>query len=156
MKILLTGAAGFIGLHIASALGDAGHDVVGVDALLPQAHGESVTGPDGLVVADIRTADLDVLLKGVDVVCHQAAVVGNGVDAQDFPDYASHNDYGTAVFLAAMARAGVGNVVLASSMVVYGDGGYRCEEHGIVAPAVRVAADLDQGSFDPRCPQCWS
>ena len=154
MKVLLTGAAGFIGLHIAAALGEAGHDVVGVDALLPQAHGESVTGPDGLVVADIRTADLDSLLKGVDVVCHQAAVVGNGVDAQDFPDYAAHNDYGTAVLLAAMARVGVRNLVLASSMVVYGDGRYRCEQHGIVPPAVREAADLDQGSFDPHCPQC--
>jgi len=154
MKVCLTGAAGFIGLHIAAALGEAGHDVVGVDALLPQAHGALASVPDGLVVADIRTADLDGLLKGIDVVCHQAAVVGNGVDAQDFPDYAAHNDYGTAVLLAAMARTGVRNLVLASSMVVYGDGRYRCEEHGVVAPAVREPADLDAGSFDPRCSQC--
>lgn len=154
MKVLLTGAAGFIGLHIAAALDKAGHDVVGVDALLPQAHGESAPVPDGLVVADIRTADLGELLTGIDVVCHQAAVVGNGVDAQDFPDYAAHNDYGTAVLLAAMSRAGVGNLVLASSMVVYGDGRYRCEEHGVVAPAVRERADLDAGAFDPRCPGC--
>jgi len=154
VKVLLTGAAGFIGLHIAAALGEAGHEVVGVDALLPQAHGDTATKPDGLVVGDIRTADLDGLLRGVDVVCHQAAVVGNGVDAQDFPDYAAHNDYGTAVLLAAMARGGVRNLVLASSMVVYGDGRYRCEEHGVVAPAVREIADLDAGAFDPRCPRC--
>lgn len=154
MKILLTGAAGFIGLHIAAALTDSGHDVLGVDALLPQAHGESAVKPSGLVVDDIRTADLDGLLKGVDGVCHQAAVVGNGVDAQDFPDYATHNDYGTAVLLAAMARAGVKKLVLASSMVVYGDGRYLCEEHGTVAPATRETADLDAGSFEPRCPQC--
>ncbi|MEO6470665.1 MAG: NAD(P)-dependent oxidoreductase, partial [Aeromicrobium sp.] len=121
MKICLTGAAGFIGLHIGAALTAAGHEVVGVDALLPQVHGELSQTPEGLVVADIRTTDLDSLLKGVDVVCHQAAVVGNGVDAQDFPDYAAHNDFGTAVLLAAMARAGVDDLVLASSMVVYGD-----------------------------------
>lgn len=156
MKVLLTGAAGFIGLHIAAALGESGHDVVGVDALLRQAHGASAPVPHGLVVADIRTADLDRLLDGIDVVCHQAAVVGNGVDAQDFPDYAAHNDYGTAVLLAAMARGGVRNLVLASSMVVYGDGRYRCDEHGIVAPAVRERGDLDAGSFDPRCPTCRS
>ena len=154
MKILLTGAAGFIGLHIASALAGSGHEVVGVDALLAQAHGEAAPVPDGLVVADIRTADLDELLKGIDVVCHQAAVVGNGVDAQDFPDYAAHNDYGTAVLLAAMARSGVKDLVLASSMVVYGDGRYHCAEHGIVAPAVRERADLDAGIFDPRCAAC--
>ncbi|MBC7593935.1 MAG: NAD-dependent epimerase/dehydratase family protein [Kineosporiaceae bacterium] len=154
MKVLLTGAAGFIGLHIASALAESGHEVVGVDALLVQAHGENAPVPDGLAVADIRTADLDRLLKGIDVVCHQAAVVGNGVDAQDFPDYATHNDYGTAVLLAAMARSGVKNLVLASSMVVYGDGRYRCAEHGIVAPAVRKRTDLDAGLFDPRCSVC--
>lgn len=153
-RVLLTGAAGFIGLHIAAALGEAGHEVVGVDALLPQAHGDGAVAPDGLVVADIRMADLDTLLDGIDVVCHQAAVVGNGVDAQDFPGYAAHNDYGTAVLLAAMARAGVLNIVLASSMVVYGDGRFRCAEHGVVAPAVRVAADLDAGHFDPLCSIC--
>ncbi len=156
MKILLTGAAGFIGLHIASQLAEAGHEVVGVDALLAQAHGPGAVAPEGLIVEDIRTADLDSLLMGVDVVCHQAAVVGNGVDAQDFPDYAAHNDYGTAVLLAAMARAGVRNLVLASSMVVYGDGQFRCAEHGPVAPSVRVAEDLDAGRFDPRCSVCGS
>lgn len=154
MKILLTGAAGFIGLHIASALAEAGHEVVGIDALLPQAHGPSAVGPEGLIVADIRTADLDALLDGIEVVCHQAAVVGNGVDAQDFPDYAAHNDHGTAVLLAAMARAGVGNLVLASSMVVYGGGQFGCAQHGTVAPAARLAEDLDAGRFDPRCPVC--
>ncbi len=156
MKILLTGAAGFIGLHIASGLVEAGHEVVGVDALLRQAHGAAAIGPDWLIVEDIRTADLDSLLKGVDVVCHQAAVVGNGVDAQDFPDYAAHNDYGTAVLLAAMARAGIDDLVLASSMVVYGDGRFRCAEHGTAVPSPRAVADLDDGRFDPRCPVCGS
>ena len=52
-------------------------------------------------------------------------MVGNGVDAQDLPGYAGHNDVGTAALLAAMARAGVDRLVLASSMVVYGDGPLR-------------------------------
>ena len=53
-------------------------------------------------------------------------MVGNGVDAQDLPGYASHNDLGTARLLAAMARTGIDRLVLASSMVVYGDGLYDC------------------------------
>jgi dTDP-L-rhamnose 4-epimerase len=44
--------------------------------------------------------------------------------------------------------------VLASSMVVYGEGLFRCAMHGIVRPAPRRAWDLDAGRFEPRCPQC--
>ena len=54
-------------------------------------------------------------------------------------DYAGCNDLGTAVLLAAMARAGVGRLVLASSMVVYGEGRYACAEHGAVAPGAAPA-----------------
>lgn len=155
MKVLLTGAAGFIGQHVAETVKAAGHDVVGLDALLPQAHGADATLPPGIVRGDVREpAHLDPLLRGVDVVSHQAAMVGNGVDAQDLPDYATHNDYGTAVLLAAMARAGVDKLVLASSMVVYGDGRYMCPQDGDVPPAPRREDDLSQGRYDPRCPVC--
>ena len=153
MRVLLTGAAGFIGSRIALQARDAGHEVVGLDAMLPQAHGDS-TPPDGVHVRDLRHDAVDDLLEGIDVVCHQAAMVGNGVDAQDLPDYADHNDHGQARLLAAMARVGVRDLVVASSMVVYGDGRYTCPEHGDVPPATRRVEDLDAGHFDPRCPHC--
>ena len=155
MRVLLTGAAGFIGQHIGAAVAAAGHDVIGLDMLLPQAHGPAAELPPRVVRADVRVpAELDPLLADVDVVCHQAAMVGNGVDAQDIPAYAAHNDYGTAILLAAMARAKVTNLVLASSMVVYGDGRYTCPVDGDVPPAVRREDDLQGGRFDPRCPHC--
>jgi dTDP-L-rhamnose 4-epimerase len=155
VRVLLTGAAGFVGGPVAAALGEAGHEVVGVDALIPQAHPIDAEPPAGVRRLDLRdAAELDALLVGVEVVCHQAAMVGNGVDVADFPEYASHNDLGTATLLAAMARAGVDRLVLASSMVVYGDGRYRCPDHGVVAPAPRRVADLDAGVFDHRCPWC--
>ncbi len=101
----------------------------------------------------MRDADaLAPLLDGIDVVCHQAAVVGAGVNAADAPSYASHNDYGTAVLLAQMFAAGMQRLVLASSMVVYGQGGYECPEHGVVDPLPRARADLDAGVFEHRCP----
>lgn len=154
MRVLLTGAAGFIGSHVAAALGAAGHEAVGLDALLPEAHGDG-SAPAGVRVGDVRDSSLlDALLTDVDAVCHQAAMVGNGVDAQDLPAYAAHNDLGTAELLAAMARCGVDKLVLASSMVVYGDGQYECPRDGAVAPAVRDAADLAAGQFDPRCSVC--
>jgi dTDP-L-rhamnose 4-epimerase len=86
------------------------------------------------------------------VVCHQAAVVGAGVDAADAPNYGSHNDFGTTVLLAEMFAAGCRRLVLASSMVVYGQGAYDCPEHGAVDPLPRTRADLDAGAFDHRCP----
>ena len=88
------------------------------------------------------------------MVCHQAAVVGAGVNAADAPSYGSHNDFGTAVLLAEMFAAGCRRLVLASSMVVYGQGRYDCAEHGPVDPLPRTRADLDAGVFEHRCPLC--
>ena len=144
MKILLTGAAGFIGSRIAPLARERGHDVVALDAFLAE----------GVHTLDLRSDRLDDVLADVDAVCHQAAMVGNGVDAQDLPGYAGHNDLGTAELLAAMARIGVTDLVLASSMVVYGDGRFDCPEHGDVPPAPRREEDLAAGRFDPRCPHC--
>ncbi len=156
MRILITGGAGFIGSHIADHLAADGHQLVLLDALLPQAHGSAPEeGPHELVVGDVRDADvLARLLPGVDAVCHQAAMVGHGVDPSDAPEYASHNDLGTAVLLAAMYAAGTRRLVLAGSMVVYGEGRYDCAEHGTVRPGPRRLTDIDAGRFEPPCPVC--
>lgn len=153
MRVLLTGAAGFIGTRIWAALRAAGHEVIAVDIMLSAAHGPGAEPPPECHVVDIRDGSaLAPLLSGVDVVCHQAAVVGAGVDAADAPSYAGHNDYGTAVLLAEMFAAGCTRLVLASSMVVYGQGGYACPAHGPVDPAPRTRGDLDAGVFEHRCP----
>jgi dTDP-L-rhamnose 4-epimerase len=153
MRVLLTGAAGFIGARVAAVLADADHEVVAVDAMLPAAHGADAELPTGVRRVDIRDATaLAPLLNGVDVVCHQAAVVGAGVDAADAPSYGSHNDYATSVLLAEMFAAGCQRLVLASSMVVYGQGSYECPVHGVIEPLPRSRADLDAGVFEHRCP----
>jgi dTDP-L-rhamnose 4-epimerase len=155
MRVLVTGAAGFIGSHIAAALEAAGHDVRGLDSLSPAVHGGSARVPDGLVVADVRDpAAVDEALTGVDAVCHQAAMVGLGVDLSDLPVYADVNVTGTAVLLEAMGRHGIARLVFASSMVVYGEGAYECAAHGLVRPAPRDRSDLSAGRFEPRCPRC--
>jgi dTDP-L-rhamnose 4-epimerase len=160
MRVLVTGGAGFIGSHVVEALGSAGHECRVLDALLPCAHSGGTApfsadpGADFLH-GDVRDAQLvQTALRGVGAVCHLAAMVGLGVDFNDAPQYAGCNDLGTAVLLAGMARAGVSRLVLASSMVVYGEGAYSCAGHGPAAAAPRQAADLDAGRFEPRCERC--
>jgi dTDP-L-rhamnose 4-epimerase len=160
VHILITGGAGFIGSHVVATCRAAGHEVRVLDALLPAVHPHYPDGVPGLagvdlVVGDVRDpGTVDRALDGIDAVCHQAAMVGLGVDVQDMPAYAGINDLGTAVLLAAMARAEIGRLVLASSMVVYGEGRYECPEHGVVPAAPRRRADLDAGRFEPPCPLC--
>ena len=157
--ILVTGGAGFIGSHVVDALVDAGHDVRSLDTLLAAAHRER---PDYLnpaaeyVEGDIR--DPETVTRAVDgatAVCHQAAMVGLGTDIGDIADYVAHNDLGTAILLRALAaRAFAGPLVLASSMVIYGEGRYACPEHGVVRAPPRRPEDLDAGRFEPPCPAC--
>jgi dTDP-L-rhamnose 4-epimerase len=156
MRVLLTGGAGFIGRHVLNGLLARGHDVRVLDSLRPDVHaGAPPMLPAELVIADVRDADaVQKALDGVDGVCHLAAKVGLGVDVQDLPDYADSNDHGTSVLLAAMARAGVGRLALASSMAAYGEGLGLCAEHGAVRPKSRLEADLAAGHFEPLCPRC--
>ncbi|RJO70162.1 NAD-dependent epimerase/dehydratase family protein [Nocardia panacis] len=153
MRVLLTGAAGFIGSSVHRALSAAGHEVTALDAMLPTAHGPDAEPPIGVLRRDIRdAAAIEPLLDGIDVVCHQAAVVGAGVSVGDAPAYAGHNDLGTAVLLAAMDRAGCRRLVLASSMVVYGEGRYIDVGGAAVEVGIRRATDLAAGNFEHRSP----
>ncbi len=161
MRVVLTGGAGFIGRHTQRTLLDAGHEVLVLDSLRPDVHGQHVDRDSlveeraSLVVADVRDADaVRETLKGAEVVCHLAAKVGLGVDVRDLPDYADSNVTGTAVLLAAMAEVGVRRLVLAASMVAYGEGLGSCAVHGRVRPGPRRADDLTAGRFEPPCPYC--
>jgi dTDP-L-rhamnose 4-epimerase len=156
MRVLVTGGAGFIGSHIIPALAARGHEPVVFDALLPAAHPEAPPLPDAEVIhGDVRDRQaVERALHGVTAVCHQAAMVGLGKDFADAPAYVGCNDLGTAVLLAAMAERRVRDLVLAGSMVVYGEGRYDCPVHGEVRPGPRAPEDLDAGRFEPGCPRC--
>jgi dTDP-L-rhamnose 4-epimerase len=158
-RILVTGGAGFVGSHVVDRLVAAGRRVRVIDLLHDLAHGDrpGYLNPDAEYVwGDVRDTGLvGRALAGVDAVSHQAAMVGLGADFADVGEYVSHNSLGTAALLRAMHDARFdGRLMLASSMVVYGEGGYRCPIHGAVSPGPRPLDRLGAGMFEPTCPRC--
>ncbi len=130
MRALVTGVAGFIGSQLAEALCAEGHEVVGVDAFttyydLAQKEANAAAAAEAgadVVRADLRHADLRVLLQGVDTVFHQAAQPGVRASWDErFADYATHNVLGTQRLLEAARHTDVERFVFASSSSIYGN-----------------------------------
>ncbi|MGZ4676973.1 MAG: NAD-dependent epimerase/dehydratase family protein [Acidimicrobiia bacterium] len=130
-RMLVTGAAGFVGSHLVDALLERGDAVVGIDSFTPYYDPEtkrrnldaaSATSAFSLVEADLREADLMGVLDGVDTIFHQAAQPGVRLSwSSGFSEYASHNVLATQRLLEAARDAGVRRVVYASSSSVYGN-----------------------------------
>jgi dTDP-L-rhamnose 4-epimerase len=132
-RILVTGGAGFIGGHLVEALLAEGHNVRVLDSLDPQTHGPDPDRP-GFLGNDVdfrigSVVDPEAVrsaLDGIDVVLHEAAVVGVGQSMYDITRYCEVNTLGAAVLLEGILehRDTVRKMVVASSMSVYGEGCY--------------------------------
>jgi dTDP-L-rhamnose 4-epimerase len=159
--VLVTGGAGFIGSHLVDALLTRGQRVRVLDNLDPLAH------PGGrpahldpqaeLVIGDLTDpAAVRGALDGVDRVFHLGGVVGNGESMINVRRAVDANSGGTATLLEEVLarRDRVRRLVLASSMVVYGEGSYTCPEHGARAPALRPAEQLRRREWEPLCELC--
>lgn len=158
-RVLVTGGCGFIGSHVVDALVGEDIDVVVLDNLAPDVHPSrpDYLNPDATYIwGDVTDADAWLeAITGVDAVCHQAARVGLGLDFGDVDRYVTDNDVGTSMGLKVLHETGfAGRLVLAGSMVVYGEGRYHCVEDGRVMPGPRRQADLEDGIFDPPCSKC--
>lgn len=157
-KILVTGGAGFIGSFIVDRLVDYGHDVVILDNLEPQVHNGSVPSYLNKSAEFIHGSVLDYelfkdALDGVDVVFHEAAVVGVGQSMYQVRRYVSANVMGTAYLLDILAneKHSVKKVIVAASMSSYGEGAYSCESCGVVAPPLRAEKQLMARKWELVC-----
>lgn len=158
--LLVTGGAGFIGQAVVNAALEAGWRVRVLDSMREDVHARThrpeaeYDGDIEFLRGDVTQADdAERALRGVSAVSHQAAKVGLGVDFDDASDYVRSNDLGTVVLLNQMAKQQIRNLVLASSMVVYGEGAYRSATTGeLVAAPPRTEQDLAAGRFEPIGP----
>jgi dTDP-L-rhamnose 4-epimerase len=157
-RFLVTGGAGFVGSHIAGALRAEGRDVIVIDSRCRPGETETVDVLDGVeyIWADLNDgAEVRRALRGVDVVVHQAAMVGVGQSMFEIDQYVGANVAGTASLLQAVVEADrVRKIVMASSMSVYGEGLYHCTECGDVRPEHRSEERLAARRWEQSCPRC--
>jgi dTDP-L-rhamnose 4-epimerase len=160
-RVLVTGGAGFVGSHTVDALLGGGHSVRVFDDLCDQVHRGSVPpylSPEAeFVRGDVRNPEaLRKAVCDVDVVYHFASAVGVGQSMYEIARYMEINTQGTANLLQALLERNgqIEKLIIASSMSIYGEGQYRCQQHGMVAPPLRPAAQLRAKQWQVVCPQC--
>lgn len=131
MRVLVTGAAGFIGSNLCEALLIAGHEVVGVDSFVPnypepkkRANLMSLVDYDTFtfIEAAVEGMESSDYPSGIDVVCHLAGLPGvrTSWDPEQFSSYVKANVVGTQAVLGHALQADVAKFVYASSSSVYG------------------------------------
>jgi dTDP-L-rhamnose 4-epimerase len=164
MKILVTGGAGFIGSHIVDLLVENGYDVVILDNLEPQVHGNKK--PDylnpkaKLIVGDVTNENTwNSVLKDVDAIMHLASMVGIGQSMYQPVRYFTSNTIGTAKLYETLLntpklKKRIQKIVVASSMSTYGEGAYECKRCGVVYPGLRSKAQLEKKDWEIHCPKC--
>ena len=152
-QILVTGGAGFIGLHLVDGLLRAGHGVRVLDSLVEQVRGDSqrpeyLARDAELIAGDVRNAEVvRGALEDTDSVVHLAARVGVGQSMYEPAEYAAANTAGTGALLEALLDHPVRKLVVASSMSIYGEGAYEP-----AAATERTREQLERGEWEPRGP----
>ncbi|MCK4401072.1 SDR family NAD(P)-dependent oxidoreductase [bacterium] len=161
--VLVTGGAGFIGSYIVDELVRRGYRVRVLDNLDPQVHGDNANVPEYLnegaefINGDVRNPD-DVrkAIDGVEIIFHEAAVVGVGQSMYEIKKYMDVNTLGTANLLEQIikCKGKIKKLIVASSMSIYGEGGYECSKCGRISPKLRPTSQLEKRQWEMECHIC--
>ncbi len=164
-RILVTGGAGFVGSHTVDLLLERGYDVRVLDSLDPQVHG-GVESPVFLDLSRVEFVKGDIadretvrrVVADVDAIIHLAARVGVGQSMYQVEKYVTANTRGTANLLDVLITEehNVRKLVVASSMSIYGEGRYSCDNCGLISPELRSNKQLDKKAWELLCPHCGS
>ena len=166
-NILISGGAGFIGSNLTKKLVSKGYNITILDNLSKQIHGKdqkselynSIKEISTFILGDVcNEEDWKKSLKGQDAVIHLAAETGTGQSMYEISRYNDVNILGTSHLLDFLAnnKNSVKKLIIASSRSIYGEGKYKCENHGVVYPNERVASNMMKGKFDLFCDACGS
>ena len=154
-RALITGGAGFIGSHLATALIDAGFRVRVMDNFDALIHGGEtplwMNKKAEYVRGDVRNKnDWTAVLRRVDYVFHLAGYLDFHLD---FSTFFTVNTASTALLYEVIVekKYPIKKVVVASSQSVYGEGKYRCKTHGIFYPSPRAERELKKHEWEVRC-----
>ncbi len=161
MKILVTGAAGFIGSHVVDSAANSGADVLGLDSLDPGAHHgipRYLHDDVEYCFADLRHFDPDSRFDDIEGIVHFAALGGVSRAAREPANIIDANCRGTTRLLDQARRwPKLRRVILAGSFSVYGSNyTYRCRQCGTRTDGTRHEADLAIGRYEVYCPRCGS
>ncbi len=163
MKILVTGGAGFVGSHLVDYLVEQGHEVTVYDNLDPQVHGPEQKIPDYLnsnchfIQGDILDSDnFCQVIQSAEAIVHLAAAVCVGQSMYEIRHYVEVNTLGTAILLDILANKEhkIKKMIVASSMSIYGEGTYNCNDCGIVYPPLRSVEQFSARDWQIYCPTC--
>ena len=164
-NILITGGAGFIGSNLTEKLVSKGYSITILDNLSKQIHGKdqkselynSIKEISTFILGDVcNEEDWKKALKGQDAVIHLAAETGTGQSMYEISRYNDVNILGTSHLLDFLAnnKNSVKKLIIASSRSIYGEGKYKCENHGVVYPNERVVSNMMKGKFGLFCDVC--
>jgi UDP-glucuronate 4-epimerase len=130
MRILTTGAAGFVGSHLCERLVADGHEVVGLDGLIPDSYPAvyktsnlaGLRGSDRFTFhrLDLRCDPLDEVVEGIDAVIHLAAMPGLPISWERLDLYTECNLLATGRLIEAVSRTDLTRFLQVSTSSVYG------------------------------------
>ncbi|MEE8168522.1 MAG: NAD-dependent epimerase/dehydratase family protein [Candidatus Hydrothermarchaeales archaeon] len=157
-KVLVTGGAGFIGSHLVDELVK-NNEVTILDNLNPQVHRglpSYLNENAKFIKGDVGDEGLKDLVMESEIIFHEASAVGVGQSMYQIQSYVNDNTYATSKLLQILVNEehDVKKLIVASSMSIYGEGKYECDECGIVYPKLRSKEQLKAGEWEMKCPSC--